>query len=94
VRAVGGLPLGDPSPRGCCALVNLIGERPDPASVLRIPGAYWHWYGKEPRPGRKVGHVTVCAPSWESLAERLEALEGCGLRVCGLRALAGRAVGR
>lgn len=94
VRAVGGLPLGDPSPRGCCALVNLIGERPDPASVLRIPGAYWHWYGKEPRPGRKVGHVTVCAPSWESVAERLEALQGCGLRVCGLGALAGRAGGR
>jgi 5-(carboxyamino)imidazole ribonucleotide synthase len=90
VRALGGLPLGDTSPRGCCAMVNLIGERPDFSTVLRVPGTHLHWYGKEPRPGRKVGHVTVCAESWGSLAERLEALEGCGLRVPGLHALPGR----
>ncbi len=94
VRAVAGLPLGDATPRGCCAMVNLIGERPDFSSVLRVPGAHLHWYGKEPRPGRKVGHVTVCADSWGSLAERLEALQACGLRVPGLADLAGSAESR
>ncbi len=94
VRAVTGLPLGDATPRGCCAMVNLIGERPDFSSVLRVPGAHLHWYGKELRPGRKVGHVTVCADSWGSLAERLEALQARGLRVPGLGVLAGNAESR
>jgi 5-(carboxyamino)imidazole ribonucleotide synthase len=81
VRAVAGLPLGSPAPRGWCAMVNLVGERPDPAALLRVPGVHFHWYGKAVRPGRKVGHVTVCADGPEALEQRLEALRGCGLRV-------------
>ena len=36
---------------------------PGPARelVLATPEAHWHDYGKTPRPGRKVGHVTVLA---------------------------------
>lgn len=83
VRAVAGLPLGCTAPRGCCAMVNLIGERPDPAAVLRVPGTSYHWYGKAVRPGRKVGHVTVCADRPEELEQRLDALRGCGVRVPG-----------
>jgi len=49
--------------------------------VLRVPGACYHWYGKVSRPGRKVGHVTVCAESWEVLQQRLGQLEQCGLYV-------------
>ena len=59
VRAVLGLPLGSTSPRGHAAMVNLIGELPSSADVLRYPSAHLHRYGKEPRPGRKVGHITV-----------------------------------
>jgi 5-(carboxyamino)imidazole ribonucleotide synthase len=40
-------------------MVNLIGGWPDPARILATPGAHLHLYGKAPRPGRKVGHVTV-----------------------------------
>ncbi len=79
VRAVAGLPLGSPQPRGWCAMVNLIGFRPDPAAVLRIPGTSFHWYGKAVRPGRKVGHVTVCADRPEQVAERLEQLRRHGV---------------
>jgi 5-(carboxyamino)imidazole ribonucleotide synthase len=59
VRAVLGLPLGDTAMRGHAAMINLVGALPDPADALRIPGAHLHRYGKEPRPGRKVGHLTV-----------------------------------
>jgi 5-(carboxyamino)imidazole ribonucleotide synthase len=59
VRAVLGLPLGSTANRGCSAMVNLIGDLPDTAAVLRHPHAHLHLYGKEPRPGRKVGHITV-----------------------------------
>jgi 5-(carboxyamino)imidazole ribonucleotide synthase len=61
VRAVCGLPLGNASAVGHSALFNLIGSRPDFAEVLNIPNAHLHWYGKEPKPRRKVGHVTLTA---------------------------------
>ena len=40
-------------------MVNLIGAAPDARTVLAMPGAHLHLYGKEPRPGRKLGHVTL-----------------------------------
>ena len=37
------------------------GTLPDVASLLAIPDVHLHLYGKKPRPGRKLGHVTVWA---------------------------------
>jgi 5-(carboxyamino)imidazole ribonucleotide synthase len=59
VRAVLGLPLGSTAARGHSAMLNLIGTIPDAAAVLGHPNAHLHLYGKEPRSGRKVGHITV-----------------------------------
>jgi len=59
VRAVAGLPLGACDAIGRSAMVNLIGETPPAARVLRVDGAHLHLYGKAPRPGRKLGHVTI-----------------------------------
>ena len=61
LRAVTGLPLGSTEARGSSAMVNLIGTVPDTAAISDVPGAHLHLYGKEPRPGRKLGHVTVVA---------------------------------
>jgi 5-(carboxyamino)imidazole ribonucleotide synthase len=44
-------------------MVNLIGTVPPTERLLAIPGAHLHLYGKAPRPGRKLGHVTVTADS-------------------------------
>jgi 5-(carboxyamino)imidazole ribonucleotide synthase len=74
LRAVTGAALGPADARGHSAMVNLIGELPDLAALGAIPGAYPHLYGKRPRPGRKLGHVTLCAESAALLAPRLEAL--------------------
>jgi 5-(carboxyamino)imidazole ribonucleotide synthase len=71
VRAVLGLPLGDTSARGLSAMFNWIGELPDAEPVLHAIDAHWHDYGKLPRPGRKVGHATVCAPDSQRMVERL-----------------------
>lgn len=76
VRAVCGLPLGSTSPRGPSAMLNLIGEIPPRDAVLSVPGAHLHLYGKSPRAGRKVGHVTVTAPVDAELQQRLERLRG------------------
>jgi 5-(carboxyamino)imidazole ribonucleotide synthase len=71
VRAVCGLPLGATDMVGHAAMVNLIGSAPPREDVLSVPGAHLHLYGKEPRPGRKIGHVTVRADDPETLEERL-----------------------
>ena len=59
VRAILGLPLGDPSNRGRAEMLNLIGTHPPISELLRDPRASVHLYGKEPRPRRKLGHVTI-----------------------------------
>jgi 5-(carboxyamino)imidazole ribonucleotide synthase len=74
LRAVVGLPLGSTAVMGCSAMVNLIGELPETADVLRLVDAHLHLYGKTPRPGRKLGHVTVRAATWEGLKARLAEL--------------------
>jgi 5-(carboxyamino)imidazole ribonucleotide synthase len=59
LRAVLGSPVGDTSVSATSAMVNCIGAMPERESVLAIPGAHFHDYGKAPRPGRKLGHVTL-----------------------------------
>ncbi|MEJ0006362.1 MAG: 5-(carboxyamino)imidazole ribonucleotide synthase [Steroidobacteraceae bacterium] len=59
LRAILGLPLGDTRARGDSAMINLIGTMPRRTDILRHPGVHLHDYGKEARPGRKLGHVTV-----------------------------------
>jgi 5-(carboxyamino)imidazole ribonucleotide synthase len=80
VRAITDMPLGPTTPRGVAAMVNLIGHVPDPAAVLAIPGARLHLYGKTPKPGRKVGHVTLVGETRESLAADLAAVASLATR--------------
>jgi 5-(carboxyamino)imidazole ribonucleotide synthase len=71
LRAVTGSTLGATAARGHAAMVNLIGVIPDLAALAAIPGAHAHLYGKPPRPGRKLGHVTVCDRDAAALEQRL-----------------------
>jgi 5-(carboxyamino)imidazole ribonucleotide synthase len=61
LRAILDLPLGDVSPVGHSAMLNLIGSIPSRATELNGDGAWLHDYGKAPRPGRKLGHITIVA---------------------------------
>lgn len=64
VRAVCGLPLGNPARHSDTVMKNLIGN--DALAwdtLLATPDNKLHLYGKaEPRPGRKMGHVNRCYP--------------------------------
>ena len=73
LRAVLGLPLGSTESRPS-VLVNLIGAIPPTADVLAVPGAHLHLYGKEPRPGRKLGHITLVEPTETGESELLALL--------------------
>jgi 5-(carboxyamino)imidazole ribonucleotide synthase len=55
-------------------MVNCIGVMPARDAVLAIPGAHLHDYGKAPRPGRKLGHITLVAGDDVELAARLDAV--------------------
>lgn len=77
VRAVCGLRLGDTNLSSpAVAMVNLLGDvwaagDPDWAAALGDSGAHLHLYGKtEPRPGRKMGHLTVTATTTDDAADR------------------------
>ncbi len=61
IRAIAGLPLGGVHPRGHSVMVNLIGRMPPARRLLGLPGVHCHDYGKSPRPGRKLGHLTLVA---------------------------------
>jgi 5-(carboxyamino)imidazole ribonucleotide synthase len=76
LRAILGMPLGSTAAMGVSAMINLIGELPESAEVLNVSNAHLHLYGKEPRAGRKLGHVTVRADHFEKLQQRLATLPG------------------
>jgi 5-(carboxyamino)imidazole ribonucleotide synthase len=76
LRAILGMPLGSTALRGHSAMLNIIGSLPDAAEVLRLPNTHLHLYGKAPRPGRKIGHVTLRADDVGTLVEGIERLRG------------------
>lgn len=89
LRAVCGLPLGDPSLLRPAAMANLMGDdfgtgagNAGVAAALAVPGAALHIYGKPvARPGRKMGHVTALgATADEALARALAARQAVTAR--------------
>ncbi len=85
IRAICGLPLGEGGIRGGAAMANLLGEAweggpPDWSKALALPGIKLHLYDKhEPRPGRKMGHLTATAGTAEEAMRRvLAARDGVG----------------
>jgi 5-(carboxyamino)imidazole ribonucleotide synthase len=77
LRAVCGLPLGDTRLLRPAAMANLLGDlwsngEPDWAAALAIPQVKLHLYGKaEPRPGRKMGHLTAVGDTAGEAEERV-----------------------
>jgi 5-(carboxyamino)imidazole ribonucleotide synthase len=73
LRAITGLPLGDTSARETCVMLNLVGGVPPTAQLAATPAAHVHLYGKQARPGRKIGHVTLTGAG-DEFEQRLAAL--------------------
>jgi 5-(carboxyamino)imidazole ribonucleotide synthase len=59
LRAICDLPLGSTRALGHTAMINFLGKMPNRERLLAIDGLSFHDYGKEPRPGRKLGHCTI-----------------------------------
>jgi phosphoribosylaminoimidazole carboxylase len=83
LRAITGLPLGDPSMKvGAALMINILGtgssmgEAYQPcAKALSIGGSSIHWYGKpECRLGRKMGHITITGSSISAVSKAAQPL--------------------
>jgi 5-(carboxyamino)imidazole ribonucleotide synthase len=89
LRAVCGLPLGDVTLLRPAAMVNLLGDlwqagEPDWVAALSFPDVKLHLYGKrDPRPGRKMGHLTALAETAERARERALAARAAVSRLHG-----------
>jgi 5-(carboxyamino)imidazole ribonucleotide synthase len=59
LRAICDLPLGSTRALGHTAMINFLGELPARTALLGLEGLAFHDYGKEARPGRKLGHCTI-----------------------------------
>ncbi|HIE0909626.1 TPA: 5-(carboxyamino)imidazole ribonucleotide synthase [Serratia marcescens] len=73
LRAILGLPLPQPVVSTPSVMVNLIGTAVN-EQWLSLPLVHLHWYEKEVRPGRKVGHLNLNDPSADDLRQALQAL--------------------
>jgi 5-(carboxyamino)imidazole ribonucleotide synthase len=63
IRAICGMPLGSTEPTARAVMFNILGAVPDCATMLQTSSAKLHLYGKDPKPGRKLGHLTLLNPS-------------------------------
>jgi 5-(carboxyamino)imidazole ribonucleotide synthase len=79
LRAICGMPLGSTRALGHTAMINFLGRMPDRDRLLGIEGLAYHDYGKEPRPGRKLGHCTIlrarAADRDRALADALKSIK-------------------
>lgn len=75
LRAVLGFPLGSTAPRGHAVMLNLIGTIPESAAALTASNAHLHLYAKEPRPGRKLGHITLRGDDEDAVGTAAAGLE-------------------
>jgi len=71
LRAVCGLPLGSTKLIRETSMINILGEDTLPNELLAMDGVHVHWYGKERRAGRKMGHINVCGDYSGELQRKL-----------------------
>ncbi|MCG9790576.1 5-(carboxyamino)imidazole ribonucleotide synthase [Vibrio mediterranei] len=71
LRAVCDMPLGSTEAVRATSMVNILGEDSVPDAVYALAGCHVHWYGKEKRAGRKMGHINVSAASQHELKATL-----------------------
>lgn len=74
LRAILNLPLGSTNSIGHAAMINLISTVPKYEKILEQTHVNLHLYGKEERPGRKLGHINICTRDENTLANEIEAL--------------------
>lgn len=74
LRAITGLPLGEPLVKNTSVMLNILGMAYNP-DWHAVPGAEVYWYGKSVRPMRKLGHINFSMADSSQAIDSLEALK-------------------
>lgn len=82
LRAILGLPLGDPGLRSPSLMMNVLentsfssNKQEKLKHLLDLPGVHLHWYNKKgQRPGRKIGHITITDSTMEKIVSKAETI--------------------
>ena len=72
LRAINGMPLGSTDANRPTCMINIISEKGNIPAIMALPYTHLHLYGKEERPGRKLGHITIQADSLDELKWRIK----------------------
>ncbi|MBP9115796.1 MAG: 5-(carboxyamino)imidazole ribonucleotide synthase [Acidimicrobiia bacterium] len=75
INAIRGQELGPSDIIGSCAMINIVGYRPNDEALNYFEETkcvYFHWYNKEVRPKRKVGHITIVAENDLELESKID----------------------
>ncbi len=75
MRAILGLPLGDTQAICKTAMFNCIGQEPELAEILTVPGAHYQTYGKAPRAARKLAHINLTCVDETLFSERINQIQ-------------------
>jgi 5-(carboxyamino)imidazole ribonucleotide synthase len=75
ILAITGESVQSTDAAGDWGMINIIGTTPDLSRLSGMPDTFVHLYGKEEKPGRKLGHVTLRAETPEKLQSRMLAVE-------------------
>ncbi|MGP1939044.1 MAG: 5-(carboxyamino)imidazole ribonucleotide synthase [Arsenophonus sp. ET-DL9-MAG3] len=74
LRAILNLPIPTPNTETISVMMNLIGITLNPA-WLSLPLVHFHWYEKDVRLKRKVGHLNLCSNNCQSLSDSLNIIQ-------------------
>ncbi|PKG59140.1 5-(carboxyamino)imidazole ribonucleotide synthase [Shewanella sp. GutDb-MelDb] len=70
IRAIAGLPLGNTEVQGNVGMLNLLGTNNPPMNSLTASSSL-HWYNKQPKPNRKLGHINFSASNHATLQQQM-----------------------
>ncbi|MGP1930307.1 MAG: 5-(carboxyamino)imidazole ribonucleotide synthase [Arsenophonus sp. ET-YP4-MAG3] len=74
LRAISNLPIPIPNIETISVMINLIGIALNPA-WLSLPLVHFHWYDKDIRSNRKVGHINLSSNNWQSINNSLNIIQ-------------------
>ncbi|WP_343823179.1 5-(carboxyamino)imidazole ribonucleotide synthase [Psychrosphaera haliotis] len=75
IRAVAGYPLGETRATSCVAMINYVGQSKPKADLFTVPNVHLHWYDKQVRPKRKMGHINVTGSTPAQLLETVKTVK-------------------
>ncbi|WP_230961345.1 hypothetical protein [Psychrosphaera haliotis] len=67
--------MGETTATSCVAMINYVGQSKPKADLFTVPNVHLHWYDKQVRPKRKMGHINVTGSTPAQLLETVKTVK-------------------